>query len=138
MSAHILNLLFSHLILSQLTPATCILYYFCSLQCVLRISLTKTLCSCSSYHMSSVIRLHLCGLRKHLLQFNACFTVRAKSYKCVLREQHHCVRKIETGQRFLHFPEIHFKYMRIEAERERSQLLHKLELHPRPAIMFGS
>ena len=113
----------------------CILYYFC----ILRISLTKTLCSCSSYHRSSVIRLHLCGLRKHLVQFNACFTVRAKSYKCVLQEQHHCVRKIETEQRSLHFPEkIHFIYMRIEAKRVRSQLLHKLELHPRPAIIFGS
>ena len=51
-----------------------------------------------------------------------CFTVRAKSYKCVLREQHHCVRKIETEQRFLHFPEIHFIYMRIEVERVRSHL----------------
>ena len=65
-----------------------------------------------------------------------CFTVRAKSYKCVLQEQHHCVRKIETEQRFLHFPEKHFIYMRIEAKRVRSQLLHKLELHPRPAIIF--
>ena len=131
-----LNLLFSHLILSQLTPAMCILYYFCILQCVFRISLTKTLCSCSSYHRSSVIRLHLCGLRKHLVQSRV--SLSGNHTSVFYRNSIIASEKLRQSNDLFTFQKYICIYMRIEAKRVRSQLLHKLELHPRPAIMFGS
>ena len=137
MSAHILNLLFSHLILSQLTPAMCILYYFCILQCV-RISLTKTLCSCSSYHRSSVIRLHLCGLRKHLVQSRVSLSGQNHTSVFYGNSIIASEKLRQSNDLFTFQKKKHFIYMRIEAKRVRSQLLHKLELHPRPAIIFGS
>ena len=136
MSAHILNLLFSHLILSQLTPAMCILYYFCILRCV-RISLTKTLCSCSSYHRSSVIGLHLCGLRKHLVQSRV--SLSGQNHTSVFYGNSIIAsEKLRQSNDLFTFQKYICIYMRIEAKRGRSQLLHKLELHPRPAIIFGS
>ena len=78
---------------------------------------TKTLCSCSSYHRSSVIRLHLCGLRKHLVQSRVSLSGQNQT-SVFYRNSIIASEKLRQSNDLFTFQKYICIYMRIEAKRD--------------------